>query len=80
MTILFLNAAIQSFNLITLRYYDMRHNYFLSPIYHEYIHSVILPFKDKTKVQKSWRLKSCLRAVSEGVQNFVKLIQTINEK
>ena len=41
---------------------------------------VILPFKDKTQIKKSWRLKSCLTLVSEGVQSLVKLIQTMNEK
>ena len=27
----------------------------------------IFPFEDKTQIQKSWRLKGCLRAVSEGL-------------
>ena len=40
---------------------------------------VILPFKDKTQIQKSGPLKSCLREVSEGVQSLVKLIQMMNE-
>ena len=41
---------------------------------------VILPFKDIIQIQKSGRLKSCLRTVSEGAQSLVELIQTMNEK
>ena len=47
---------------------------------HSALFGAILPFIDKTQIQKGWRLKSCLRAVSEGVQRLVRLIQNMNEK
>ena len=40
----------------------------------------ILPFEDKTQIQKKLTIKMLSKAVSEGSQSLVKLIQTMNEK
>ena len=37
----------------------------------------IFPFRNKTKIRRSWQKESCLRTISEGIQSLVELIWMI---
>ena len=60
--------------------WTLYNDYFLSNFM---AHSAVwghFPIQRQNTNAKSWRLKSCLRAVSEGLQSLVKLIQMMNQK